>query len=139
MPDARILVIDDEANIRETLRLALETEGYVVETAADGPEGLGKFGTGEGWDLVLLDQRMPALEGTEVLRRLYDTNHSVPVILLTAYGSINLTAEVLGAGARAFLTKPITPAQLRDVVGRILASSAHGTAAREAQKRMEPR
>lgn len=125
MPQARILVIDDEPNIRETLRLALEVVGYQVETAEDGPRGLALFGDGVGWDLVLLDQRMPGMEGSEVLRHLHETNRAVPVILLTAHGSIDLTATALGSGARAFLTKPVSATTLRETVAGVLAGVRH--------------
>lgn len=118
----RILIIDDEEPIRETLRLGLETEGYAVETAANGPEGLERFGTGAAWDLVLLDQRMPGMDGLEVLHRLHEMNPSVPVMLLTAYGSIELTAGALGSGARGFLTKPISLDSLREIVRKVFLS-----------------
>lgn len=121
MPEARILVIDDEPNIRETVRLALEATGYQVEAAADGPSGLKAFGNGDGWDLVLLDQRMPGMEGSEVLRQIHASNPAVPVILLTAHGSLQLTSAVLGGGACAFLTKPISAITLRETVAGVLA------------------
>ena len=60
---ARILLIDDEKNIRLMVRTALVHVGHEVDTAADGPEGLEKFGRGQSWDLVLLDHRMPGMEG----------------------------------------------------------------------------
>jgi len=116
----RILVIDDEEPIRETLRLGLEPEGYEVVTAADGPEGLERFADGAGWDLVLLDQRMPEMDGLEVLQRLRAANRSVPVMLLTAHGSIELTGKSLASGARGFLTKPISLRSLREVVRKAL-------------------
>ena len=66
---ARILIVDDENNIRMMVRLALQHVGHTVETAADGAEGLQKFGNGSNFDLVLLDQRMPGLEGLDVSSR----------------------------------------------------------------------
>jgi DNA-binding response OmpR family regulator len=118
----RILIIEDEENIRHTMRVALETEGYDVETAVDGPEGLLRFREPGQWDLVLLDQRMPGMQGVEVLHELKAIDPSVPVILITAYGTLDLAAEVLGSGASGFLRKPFTPEELRGVVREMLAT-----------------
>jgi DNA-binding NtrC family response regulator len=122
MAEATILIIDDDAHIRETVQLALEEAGYQVETAASGPAGLAKFGNGENWDLVLLDQRMAEMPGLEVLGRLRQVNRGVPVILLTAYGTIDLAQSVLASGASAFLRKPMSPEELRRIVHDVLAS-----------------
>jgi DNA-binding response OmpR family regulator len=121
MSAQRILIIEDEENIRQTMQMALQTEGYEVETAADGPEGLYRFRQPGRWSLVLLDQRMPGMQGLEVLRELKAIDPAVPVILITAYGTLELTAEVLGAGASGFLRKPFIPAELREVVRETLA------------------
>jgi CheY-like chemotaxis protein len=122
MTEARILVIDDEPHIRETIQLALEAAGYHVGTAASGPEGLAKFGNGEDWNLVLLDHRMAEMAGLEVLRRLRQINPRVPVVLLTAYGTIDLAQGVLASGASGFLQKPMSPEELSRVVRDVLAS-----------------
>ena len=66
----RVLIIDDEQHIRQMMRLTLEAAGYQVGEAKDGAEGLDRFGKGDGWDLVVLDQRMPGMDGLETLRRL---------------------------------------------------------------------
>jgi two-component system, OmpR family, response regulator MprA len=118
---ARILIIEDEERIRETMRMALETEGYTVETEADGPKGLHRLQE-DRWDLVLLDQCMPGMEGTEVLRRMREGGWRVPVVVVTAYGTVDLAGKVLGTGASGFLLKPINPQQLRQVVADVLAS-----------------
>lgn len=116
MDRTRILIIDDEENIRETMRYALETTGCEVVSAADGPEGLERFRTGEGWDLVLLDQRMPGLEGLEVLRRIRERDPEARIVMVTAYGTIELAVDALKAGAVDFLRKPFTPSVLRGAV-----------------------
>jgi CheY-like chemotaxis protein len=102
----RILIIDDEFDIREVERLALMTAGYEVDTAADGKEGLEKYGFGDNWDLVLLDQRMPGMQGVEVLQRIRAQNSSAKVVMVTAHASIELVAEVMKSGATDFLRKP---------------------------------
>ena len=116
---ARILIIDDESNIRMMLRLALQHVGHSVETAADGPEGLEKFGPGgatAAWDVVLLDQRMPGMEGLEVLREMLRRDPDARILMITAFGTIDLAEEALRAGAKDFLRKPFTVDVLRGAV-----------------------
>src|SRR5438034_8537810 len=103
---ARILVIDDEHNIRTMIRLALQHVGHTVETAADGLEGLEKFGNGTAWDLTLLDQRMPGMEGLEVLREIRQRDSQAQVVMITAFGTIDLAVEAMKSGATDFLRKP---------------------------------
>jgi CheY-like chemotaxis protein len=118
---ARILIIDDESNIRMMLRLALTHAGHAVEATADGYEGLERFGPeGEGWDLVLLDQRMPGLEGLEVLREMRRRDPAVRVVMITAFGTVDLTIEAMAAGATDFLRKPFTVETLRAAVAAAL-------------------
>lgn len=102
----RILVIDDEYDIREVERLALTAAGYEVDTAADGTEGLEKYGFGDNWDVVLLDQRMQGMQGVDVLHRIRQQNPNACVIMVTAHASIELVAEVMKSGATDFLRKP---------------------------------
>ncbi len=113
---AHILVIDDESNIRMMLRLALAHVGHSVETAADGYEGLERFAQGDGWDLVILDQRMPGMEGLDVLREMRSRNAEARVLMITAFGTINLATEAIAAGATDFLRKPFTVETLRGAV-----------------------
>ena len=118
---ARVLVIDDESNIRGMLRLALTHVGHSVEVAADGYEGLEKFGDGSNWDVTLLDQRMPGMEGLEVLRAIREHVPSAHVVMITAFGTIDLAAEAMSAGATDFLRKPFTVETLRGAVDTALA------------------
>ena len=118
---ARILIIDDETNIRTMMRLGLTHAGYRVEVAADGPEGLEKYGDGKDWDLVLLDQRMPGMSGIEVQRAIYGKNPNAKLILITAFGTIDLAMEAIQAGASDFLRKPFTSETLRLAVESALA------------------
>lgn len=113
---AKILVIDDETNIRTMIKLALAHVGYDVEAAADGSEGLDKFGDGNSVDLVLLDQRMPGLSGVEVLRRMLAIKPKAKVIMITAFGTIDFALEAIQAGAADFLRKPFTAEILRTSV-----------------------
>jgi CheY-like chemotaxis protein len=88
-PKKCVLIVDDEPNVRLMLRTALESVGYRVLEAADGPAALGQVQCQTTpCDLVLLDLRMPKMDGMETLRRLRAGGHAVPVVILTAHGSI---------------------------------------------------
>jgi CheY-like chemotaxis protein len=128
---AKILVIDDESNIRMMLKLALAHVGHQVETAADGYEGLELYGDGTAWDLVLLDQRMPGLEGLEVLREIRHRVASAKIIMITAFGTIDLATEAMTVGATDFLRKPFTVDTLRSAVTAALRGWKEGTGEKE--------
>jgi CheY-like chemotaxis protein len=117
----RILIIDDEAHIRQMMRLTLETAGYEVGEASDGLHGLEVFDDGMDWDIVLLDQRMPGMDGLETLRRLKERHAEVRVIMVTAYASIELAVDAMKLGATDFVRKPMTPEILRNTVAAALA------------------
>jgi CheY-like chemotaxis protein len=131
MAGARILIVDDEPPIRETMRMALDAAGYRTGTAVDGPEALERFGGGSDWDLVLLDQRMPGMEGLEVLRRIRDRDPAARVVMVTAYGTIELAVEAIKGGAVDFLRKPFTPEVLRGAVKATLARPRQSIEAEE--------
>lgn len=119
---ARILVIDDENNIRMMVRIALEQSGHEVDVAEDGRSGLAKFGDGSQYDLVLLDQRMPGMEGLDVLREMKSLNPSARIVMITAFGTIDLAVDAMKAGATDFLRKPFTTETLRGaVIGALMA------------------
>lgn len=111
----RILIIEDDENVRDAVRMVLETAGYQVGEALNGAEGLSRFREG-GWALVILDHRMPEMSGLEVLRRIHEADPNLPVVMVTAVDTVEMGAEALGAGARGFLTKPISVSELRAVV-----------------------
>lgn len=120
MPE-RILIIDDEEHIRRMMRLTLEAAGYAVGEAADGVEGVKLYGDGSSWDLVVLDQRMPGIDGLETLRRLKAGNPAARVVMATAYASIELAVDAMKLGAADFVRKPMTPQMLRNAVAAALA------------------
>lgn len=117
---AHIMVVDDEHTIRLTVRLALQHIGHTVETAADGADALKLFGDGSAWDLVLLDQRMPGIEGVEVLRTMRRIDPSAKVIIITAFGTVDLAIDAMRSGARDLLRKPFTADTLRGAVKTVL-------------------
>ena len=117
---ARILVIEDEDNIRNMVRLALEHADHMVGTACGGLEGVRLFGDGTDWDVVLLDQRLPDMMGLEVIGRLCARDPDAWVIMMTAVGTMELASEAQWAGARDFLRKPFTTETLRGAVDAAL-------------------
>ena len=120
----RILIIDDEVHIRYMMRLTLETAGYEVGEAGDGLQGLEAFGDGATWDAVLLDQRMPGMDGLETLRRLKERYPEARIIMVTAFASIELAVDAMKLGATDFVRKPMTPEILRHTVAAALDKSS---------------
>jgi len=111
----RILIVDDEPNVRLVFRTALEATGYLVTEAADGDAALAqlrKLPT----DLILLDLKMPVVDGMETLRRLRDAGDETPVVVITAHGSVPDAVAAMKLGAVDFLPKPVSPVTLRAVV-----------------------
>src|SRR5262252_7670233 len=105
MPKSRILVIDDEAAIRDSLRMTLEYEGYEFVAAATGQEGLA-LAEREAPDLVLLDVKMPGMDGLEVLDRLRNMNDQLPIVVISGHGTIGTAVEATKKGAFDFIEKP---------------------------------
>jgi DNA-binding NtrC family response regulator len=122
----RILVVDDEANLRKVLGAMLRRDGYEVDTAEDGAEALLMLDD-ERYAAVLTDLRMPQVDGMAVLRRVMVRSPETPVILLTAHGTVDAAVEALKAGAFDFITKPFDQAEL----GRILAKAVRTSALAE--------
>jgi CheY-like chemotaxis protein len=106
------------------IRLALETSSYDVGEAADGIEAFAILGGDPDWDAILLDQRMPVMEGIEVLRRLKVLAPSAHVVMMTAFPSVELAVEVVKLGATDFLRKPMTPEVVRKSVAAAIAKNA---------------
>jgi len=105
LPKSRILVIDDEAAIRDSLKMTLEYEGYEFIGAATGQEGL-TLAEREAPDLVLLDVKMPGMDGLEVLDRLRAANDSLPVVVVSGHGTISTAVEATKKGGFDFIEKP---------------------------------
>ena len=105
MTRGRILIIDDEEDIRESLETLLTIEGYSVDMAVNGTAGLERMGR-SSYDLVLLDLMMPDKSGMEVLAELRQRDRETPVFLITAYGSIDVAIKALKAGANDYFSKP---------------------------------
>jgi two-component system, OmpR family, response regulator MprA len=108
----KILVVDDERAVRESLRRALELEGYEIELAGDGGEALSTLGDDEQPDAVILDVLMPGVDGLEVCRRLRAMGNHVPVLMLTARDEVENRVAGLDAGADDYVTKPFALEEL---------------------------
>src|SRR5882724_3093009 len=102
---ADILIIDDEKAIRKTLVEILSFEGYKIDEAADGEEGLKKFKE-KIYDLVLCDIKMPKLDGIEFLQRAGEANIDVPIIMISGHGNIETAVEAVKKGAFDYISKP---------------------------------
>ena len=125
---SRILIADDEKNIRLMVRTILELEDHVVDEAADGNAAVTALHRAS-YDLLILDLNMPAVDGLTVLEQL-ETNkpaHLPKVVVLTAYGSLSTAVKATRRGALDFLEKPVTPDQLREAVKGALSEQERAT------------
>ena len=124
MKSESILVVDDEANIRTTVRICLESDGYIVREAGNGSEALAQVARTPP-DLMLLDLAMPTMDGMSVLAEMQNLWARYPcrVIVVTAHGSVKTAIQAIRLGASDFLEKPIIPDDLRLSVASVLRES----------------
>ncbi|MDI6710257.1 MAG: sigma-54 dependent transcriptional regulator [Thermoanaerobacterales bacterium] len=115
----RILIIDDEEEMCWALSRAMRQEGYLVTTATKGRRGL-EILAEEGASLVLLDLKMPDIDGLEVLRKIMETDPDLPVIMITGHGTLEVAIEALANGAIGYVAKPFDLHQLKITVQRAL-------------------
>jgi len=116
-----ILIIEDEVNLSELLKFRLEVNGYLVETAFDGEEGMSKIGTTKP-DLVILDIMMPKVDGYEVLRRVKadPKTKNIPIIVLTARSQNKDMDQAKALNADSFISKPFEPKDLLKEIEKLL-------------------
>ena len=122
----RVLIVDDERAVRESLQRALELEGYDVELAADGEEAIERLTVTAPADAVILDVLMPGIDGLEVCRRLRAAGSAVPVLMLTARAEVDSRVAGLDAGADDYLPKPFALAELFARLRALLRRTANG-------------
>ncbi|HEX4476601.1 MAG TPA: sigma-54 dependent transcriptional regulator [Polyangiaceae bacterium] len=115
----QILVVDDEPNLRRVLSAQLARDGYDVHTAEDGAEGI-QILNDNHIDLVITDLRMPKVDGMELLRRALKMDADLPVVMITAHGTVDNAVEALKTGAFDYVTKPFDQAEVRAVVKKAL-------------------
>ncbi|MBM3301038.1 MAG: sigma-54-dependent Fis family transcriptional regulator, partial [Deltaproteobacteria bacterium] len=116
---AKILVVDDEASQRQMLKANLSLDGYQVLEAEDGSDAIARV-SDEFFDLILMDNRMSHTDGIEALKEIKKISPGIPVIIITAYASVETAVEALQAGAHDYLTKPLDIDELRLKVLRCL-------------------
>ncbi len=122
----KILVVDDERAVRDSLRRALELEGYEIELASDGEEALGRLQLEFPVDAAILDILMPGIDGLEVCRRLRASGNHVPVLMLTARAEVDSRVAGLDAGADDYLSKPFALAELVARLRALLRRAGNG-------------
>ncbi|HEY5751819.1 MAG TPA: response regulator [Chthoniobacterales bacterium] len=116
----RILVVDDEPNVRLSYRITLETEGFAITEAESASKAL-EYLAAQTFDLAILDMRMPEADGLELLSEMRNRHYLTPAVIITAYGDIPHAVQAMKLGAIDFLSKPMTPEALRNIVQDILA------------------
>src|SRR5574339_598961 len=135
---SRILVIDDEAEIRRSVRMILEYEGYEVLEAASGPEGV-TLAEKESPDLVFLDIKMAGMDGLEALQRIKAVDDSLPVVIISGHGTVSTAVEATKAGAFDFIEKPLATERvlvtIRNAVDRSRLADENRTLKRAAEVR----
>ncbi|WP_036479534.1 response regulator [Myxosarcina sp. GI1] len=119
MSKAKILVVDDDKNIRRTVTMALESLDYGVHTAFDGKDAMLQL-TGDKYDLIVTDLKMPGMDGIELLKKAIAEYPQIKIVLITAHGTVDNAVEAMKLGAVDFLQKPFTPKELRNVVHNVL-------------------
>ncbi len=115
----RVLVVDDEGGARSALTELLREEGYEVRSAGDGFKALGRI---DGWipDVLITDLKMPGMDGIELMEKIREQVEQLPVIVMTAFGSVESAVDAIHQGADDYLTKPLHLGQLLVVLGRVL-------------------
>src|SRR4030042_1909020 len=119
MKTNKILIVDDEKNIRITIRQSLTDMDIETDTAVNSEEALSKL-KGTDFGLVLLDLRMPGMDGMELLEKLRKDRPDIRVVIITAHGTIDSAVEAMKLGAVDFIQKPFTPKEIRYLVSKII-------------------
>jgi DNA-binding NtrC family response regulator len=113
----RILVVDDEAVVRESLHAWFSTDEYPIEMAAGGPEAIRKLQE-SNWDILLTDVKMPGMDGLELQKKAKEIDPDIPVIIMTAYASVESAMQAIREGAYDYVTKPLDPEDLEQIINR---------------------
>ena len=124
MPKGKIMVVDDEEDVRETFRLLLEEENYNVIEAGDGEEAINVLRTGDNLTncgLILCDIRMPKVNGIEYIDYLKEQAPGIPVVVITGYPDTEMAVGLLNKGVDGYLVKPVDSERLMKIVNKLVA------------------
>ena len=124
MSNAKILVVDDDKNIRRTVSMALESLDYYVHTAFDGKDAMVQL-TGDKYDMIITDLKMPGMNGMELLEQAIAKYPEIKIVLISAHGTVDNAVEAMKLGAVDFLQKPFTPKELRNLVHNVLETESN--------------
>ncbi len=113
----RILIVDDEKNIRQTIEMSLQSMDLAVDQAISGEEALERLAM-YPYDLVLLDLKLPGMNGLEVMEKLGELGIEAKVVIISAHGTIDLAVKTLKAHALDFIEKPFSPDEIRKIVAK---------------------
>src|SRR5215467_8700107 len=119
----QVLIVDDEPNLRKILSAQLSRDGYDVLTAEDGQQGLDLLHDNH-IDLVITDLKMPKVDGMQLLREALREDPDLPVVMITAHGTVDTAVEALKTGAFDYLTKPFDKDEVRQIVDKALKTRA---------------
>jgi len=123
MTSARILIVDDELILRESLSAWLERDGYNMDTAASGEEALEKV-KDTRFEILLVDIKMEGMSGLDLLRHMTENDPDVAIVMITAYGSITTAIDAMKNGAQDYLLKPFDPEEAGIIIEKILEKQA---------------
>src|ERR1051325_2755946 len=138
MPNARILVIDDDPNVLDLTRFHLQKEGFEVLTAESGEDGL-RLLAGSLFNVALTDLRLPDIDGIELVKRCKEVSPDTEIIIITGYSSIGKAVEAAHAGAFHFVEKPINYEELLLLINKAIESSAQKTEIKHLRGRLSGR
>jgi two-component system response regulator AtoC len=131
--DIRILIVDDESAVRDSLKKWFEDDGYTVEVACDGPVALKKLESAR-FDILLIDIRMPGMDGMKLHERLRKIDPSLVVIIMTAYATVDTAVAAMKRGAFDYISKPFEPENLSELIGKAIREHGIGTEERAAER-----
>ena len=126
LQQCRVLVVDDDPDVRESCKRIFHERGYAVETASSGQEGLELARRGY-FDCALFDLKMPDMDGMEIVRRARADRADMAVLIITGYGSVDTAAEATRLGVSDYVSKPFTPQEITDAVDRAMTSGRRAT------------
>lgn len=136
--EKRALIVDDTKNIRLMLTKCMALEGYAVDSADNGRDGL-NMAINNKYDIIFLDIKIPEISGTEVLRQLRKVGNSTPVIVITAYSTVKNAVECTKLGALTYLQKPFTIERIQNILRQITIDKIQQSEVNKAEnKKMNP-